>query len=65
MMDFYYQIIKRRLGFPFRGRTGAEVAEQADLVTAHAGGRGAVRDAAQFILKAQGKWADIMQRYME
>ena len=34
----------------------AEVREEADYVTPHAGGDGAARDAVEFILKAQGKW---------
>ena len=41
-----------------------EVIEAADMVTARAGGDGAVRELAEFILKAQDKWDDIMARYI-
>ena len=34
-------------------------------VTTRPGGRGAVREVAEMILKAQGKWAAIMKRYLE
>ena len=34
----------------------AEVKKEAHYVTPHAGGEGALRDAVEFILKAQGKW---------
>jgi 3-deoxy-D-manno-octulosonate 8-phosphate phosphatase (KDO 8-P phosphatase) len=33
------------------------------IVTERSGGRGAVREAIDFILKAQGKWDQIMTRY--
>ena len=38
----------------------AEVRQRADLVTGAAGGRGAVRELAERILKAQGKWQAIL-----
>ena len=40
-----------------------EVLAIADLVTATPGGRGAVRELAEHLLKAQGKWADVIGRY--
>ncbi len=40
-----------------------EVRSAADYVTHAPGGRGAVREAVERILKAQGKWADIVRRY--
>ncbi len=42
----------------------AEVLERADAVTERPGGRGAVREAAEFILKSQGKWESILERYL-
>src|ERR1700722_4911783 len=43
----------------------AEVKEEADYVTPHAGGDGAARDAVEFILKAQGKWRNVVDTYLE
>ena len=43
----------------------AEVKEEADYVTPHAGGDGAARDAVEFILKAQGKWRKVVDTYLE
>jgi 3-deoxy-D-manno-octulosonate 8-phosphate phosphatase (KDO 8-P phosphatase) len=43
----------------------AEVKEEADYVTPHAGGAGAARDAVEFILKAQGKWRKVVDTYLE
>ena len=40
-----------------------EVKQQSHLVTTRAGGRGAVREVIEFILKAQGKWDEAMSRY--
>ena len=42
----------------------AEVKKQAHFITAHAGGEGAIRDAVEFILKAQGKWKKAMDDYL-
>jgi 3-deoxy-D-manno-octulosonate 8-phosphate phosphatase (KDO 8-P phosphatase) len=41
-----------------------EVKKEAHFVTAHAGGEGAVRDAVEFILKAQGKWKRVVEDYI-
>ena len=40
-----------------------EVLEAAHYVTAKGGGRGAVREVIEIILKAQGKWQELMKRY--
>jgi 3-deoxy-D-manno-octulosonate 8-phosphate phosphatase (KDO 8-P phosphatase) len=37
---------------------------RAHFVTSRAGGRGAVREAIETILKAQGRWEDFIQRYL-
>ncbi len=40
-----------------------ETREQADLVLSHPGGRGAVREFIEIILKAQDKWKEVTERY--
>jgi 3-deoxy-D-manno-octulosonate 8-phosphate phosphatase (KDO 8-P phosphatase) len=42
----------------------AEVKEEAHYVTPHAGGDGALRDAVEFILKAQGKFKKVVEEYV-
>jgi 3-deoxy-D-manno-octulosonate 8-phosphate phosphatase (KDO 8-P phosphatase) len=42
----------------------AEVKKEAHYVTPHAGGEGALRDAVEFILKAQGKWKKVVEAYI-
>jgi 3-deoxy-D-manno-octulosonate 8-phosphate phosphatase (KDO 8-P phosphatase) len=42
----------------------AEVKKEAHYVTPHAGGEGALRDAVEFILKAQGKWKKALDDYL-
>ena len=42
----------------------AEVKQEADYVTPHAGGDGALRDAVEYILKAQGKWKQVVSEYI-
>lgn len=42
----------------------AEVKREAHYVTPHAGGDGALRDAVEFVLKAQGKWKKIVDTYI-
>jgi len=41
-----------------------EVLDEAHYVTEHRGGQGALRDAAEYILKAQGKWEEVMNAYI-
>ena len=41
-----------------------EVKKEAHYTTPHAGGDGALRDAVEFILKAQGKWKKIVDAYI-
>jgi 3-deoxy-D-manno-octulosonate 8-phosphate phosphatase (KDO 8-P phosphatase) len=40
-----------------------EAAEVADYVTEHPGGRGAVREVCEVILKGQGRWGEVAERY--
>ncbi len=42
----------------------AEVKRESHYITPHAGGDGAIRDAVEFILKAQGKWKKILEAYL-
>jgi len=41
-----------------------ETKQQSRLVTSRAGGRGAVREVIELILKAQDKWNEAMARYL-
>jgi len=41
----------------------AEVKRAADMVTRKSGGRGAVRELAELILKTQGKWKKVVSAY--
>ncbi|HKW18994.1 MAG TPA: HAD hydrolase family protein [Terriglobales bacterium] len=41
-----------------------EVKRDAHYVTEHRGGDGALRDAIEFILKAQGKWKETVKKYI-
>ena len=43
----------------------AEVKKEAHYVTPHAGGDGALRDAIEFVLKAQGKWKRVVAEYVD
>jgi 3-deoxy-D-manno-octulosonate 8-phosphate phosphatase (KDO 8-P phosphatase) len=42
----------------------AEVKQFSHLVTSRPGGRGAVREVIELILKAQGRWDELMARYI-
>jgi 3-deoxy-D-manno-octulosonate 8-phosphate phosphatase (KDO 8-P phosphatase) len=42
----------------------AEVKQHADYVTTRAGGKGAVREIIEYILKRSGRWDDLMKRYL-
>jgi 3-deoxy-D-manno-octulosonate 8-phosphate phosphatase (KDO 8-P phosphatase) len=42
----------------------AEAKSEAHYITPHAGGEGALRDAVEFILKAQGKWKRVLEDYI-
>lgn len=45
------------------GNAKIEVKERAHFVAENNGGKGAVREAVEFILKAQGKWAELVRQY--
>jgi 3-deoxy-D-manno-octulosonate 8-phosphate phosphatase (KDO 8-P phosphatase) len=55
--------VMRRAGFSVApGDASAQAKEDADLVTKAGGGKGVVRELAQFILQAQGKWAGVVDK---
>lgn len=41
-----------------------EVKDEAHFITDHGGGDGALRDAVEYILKAQGKWESVVEEYI-
>jgi len=43
----------------------SEIRQRAHFITQHCGGRGAVREAVELILKAQGQWEEVLQRYWQ
>ena len=56
----------RRAGLAITVADAVEEAKQySHLVTAHAGGRGAVREVIELILKAQDKWVEAISRYVD
>ncbi len=53
--------VMRRVGFPIAvGDAVEEVKREAKWVTAEGGGRGAVREAVEMILKHEGRWDEIV-----
>ena len=55
-----------RVGLPCAVANAApEVKQYAQLVTNQAGGNGAVREVIEYILKAQGKWENIIKAYLQ
>jgi len=54
----------KRVGFSAVVADGIEELKPcADYVSLKRGGRGAVREISELILKAQGKWSGLMERY--
>ena len=57
-------IIMRRVGLAVAvANARPEVKKFAHLVTAAPGGRGAVREVVELLLKSQGKWREILRKY--
>lgn len=57
-------VVMRRVGLAIAtANARPEVKQQAHWVTEHAGGRGAVREVCELILKAQKLWAEILRKY--
>jgi 3-deoxy-D-manno-octulosonate 8-phosphate phosphatase (KDO 8-P phosphatase) len=62
--DFTDVVVMHRVGLAIATQNAAQpVKDEADYVTAAAGGSGAVREAVELILRAQGLWAEILQEY--
>jgi len=56
--------ILRKVGLPIAvANAVAEVKEVASYVTRASGGRGAVREVAEALLRARGVWPEILERY--
>ncbi|MCX5714338.1 MAG: HAD hydrolase family protein, partial [Candidatus Omnitrophica bacterium] len=56
--------LMKRVGFPVAVfNASPEIKQVASYITLRQGGRGAVREIAELILKAQGKWDKILQIY--
>ncbi len=56
--------LMKRVGFPIAVFNAApEIKQAASYITLRHGGRGAVREIAELILKAQGKWDKILKIY--
>lgn len=56
--------IMRKVGLPVAVANAVfEIKEVASFVTNRTGGRGAVREVVELILKSQGKWEDILKFY--
>jgi len=57
--------IMRRCGFAIAvANARDEVRKEAHWVTPHGGGEGAIRDAVEYILKAQGSWESAVEQYL-
>ena len=54
----------KRVGYPMAVADAAiEVLEAAQFVSEAPGGRGAARQAVEHILRAQGKWGAVLERF--
>jgi 3-deoxy-D-manno-octulosonate 8-phosphate phosphatase (KDO 8-P phosphatase) len=57
--------LMRSVGFPIAVFNAApEIKQAASYITLKQGGRGAVREVAELILKAQGKWEEMVSLYV-
>ena len=58
--------VLRRVGFSATvSDAHDEVLKAVDFVSANAGGRGAVREVCEIIIRARGKWNELTARYRE
>ena len=56
--------VMKRVGFPIAVFNAApEIKQAASYITIKSGGRGAVREIAELILKSQGKWVEVVKGY--
>ena len=57
-------VVMRRVGLAIAtANARPEVKKHAHFVTCQPGGSGAVREAAELLLKAQGRWQEILAKY--
>jgi 3-deoxy-D-manno-octulosonate 8-phosphate phosphatase (KDO 8-P phosphatase) len=62
--DYTDVVIMHRVGFAVAtANAKPEVKAEAHYVTAAPGGKGAVRETVELLLRAQGRWAEILQHY--
>jgi len=62
--DFTDVVVMRRVGLAIAtANARPEVKRIAHFVTGSAGGSGAIREAVELILRAQGHWAEILRKY--
>jgi len=62
--DFTDVVVMRRVGLAVAtANARPEVKAIAHYVTAAAGGQGAVREVIEIVLKAQGRWSEILKHY--
>ena len=62
--DFTDVVVMRRVGFAIAtANSRPEVKAVAHYVTAAPGGQGAVREVVELLLKAQGRWTEILRHY--
>jgi 3-deoxy-D-manno-octulosonate 8-phosphate phosphatase (KDO 8-P phosphatase) len=62
--DFTDVVVMRRVGLAIAtANARPEVKPLAHYVTQAAGGQGAVREVVELLLKAQGRWAEILKKY--
>jgi 3-deoxy-D-manno-octulosonate 8-phosphate phosphatase (KDO 8-P phosphatase) len=62
--DFTDVVVMRRVGLGIAtANARPEVKRVAHYVTAAAGGQGAVREVIELLLKAQGRWAEMLKHY--
>jgi 3-deoxy-D-manno-octulosonate 8-phosphate phosphatase (KDO 8-P phosphatase) len=64
--EIAYAPIMKKVGLPIRVADSAEeIKEYALMVTRNGGGRGAVREVADVILKSKGLWREMFDEYFE
>ena len=62
--DFTDVVVMHRVGFAVAvANAKPEVKQHAHWVTTNPGGHGALRDVVELLLKAQGRWDEILRHY--
>jgi len=64
--DWHDLVVLKRVGLSACPKDAVEeIKKQVDYVCRAKGGRGAVRELGELILKAQGKWQEIIKKYLK